>query len=71
MANSIIVATETGDANDMVVNKIGPIYQEAYVDDPIYGYLSNSLEYLALFPLLILYLRQTSSMLEEKEKKIR
>ena len=71
MANNIIVQTETGDPNDMIVNKIGPIYQETYVNDPIYAYLSNSMEYLILFPLLILYLRQTSSMLEEKEKKIR
>ena len=29
------------------------------------------MEYFILFPLLIVYLRQTSSMLEEKEKKIR
>ena len=55
----------------MIVNTVTPIYQEEYVDDPIYYFLGNSLEFLILFPLLIMYLRQTSSMLTEKEKKIK
>lgn len=55
----------------MLVNKEGPIYQEAFVNDPIYNYLANSAEFLVLLPLLIVYLRQVSGMLYEKEKKIR
>lgn len=47
----------------MLVNRIGPIYQEKYFNDPIFANLSNSMEFLVLLPLLIIYLRQVSSML--------
>ncbi len=45
--------------------------QEAYRDDPIFTVLGGSMDMLCLLPLLIIYLRQTSSMLSEKEKKLR
>ena len=43
-----------------------PMYQEDFVEDPIYTFLGNSSEFLVLLPLLIIYLRQTSDMLMEK-----
>lgn len=39
--------------------------------DQLYVNLTNAIEFMFLLPLLIVYLRQTSFMLEEKEKKIR
>ena len=71
MVNDIILQQETNNTNTMIVNKMGPIYQEEYDKDPIYLYLGTSMEFLVLFPLLTVYLRQTSTMLKEKEKKIR
>lgn len=50
---------------------MAPIYQEKYTFDGIYVYLSGSFDFLVLLPLLIIYARQTSAMLEEKEKRIR
>lgn len=61
---------QTG-TTDMFVNRMGIIYTEQFSYDPIYLYFGNSFEFINLFPLLILYLRLTSAMLEEKEKKIR
>lgn len=64
MVNDIILQQETNNTNTMIVNKMGPIYQEEYDKDPIYLYLGTSMEFLVLFPLLTVYLRQTSAMLK-------
>lgn len=42
MINNKILERETTAAH-VLVNKMGPIYQEAYVNDQIYGYLVNSM----------------------------
>lgn len=41
IVNNAILQTETANTN-MLVNKEGPIYQEAFINDPIYTYLANS-----------------------------
>lgn len=47
------------------------MYQQKYTLDNTYTNLSQTIGILVLLPLLIIYLRQTSSMLYEKENKIR
>lgn len=42
---------------------IAPMTQEAYVTDNLYTYLGNSIDFMILLPLLIVYLRQTGAML--------
>lgn len=64
--NSIILQIDTGIAYSSVSGNMVPMYQEDFVDDPIYTFLGNSSEFLVLLPLLIIYLRQTSDMLMEK-----
>lgn len=71
LVNNLILQAETGSNTTMLKNKVGVIYQEPYVFDSLFLYLGNSFEFINLLPLLILFLRQTSFMLEEKEKKIR
>lgn len=66
-----IFRLETNDNSSSILETIAPMRQEAYYSDPIYTYLGNSMDMLCLLPLLIIYLRQTSTMLSEKEKKIR
>jgi ATP-binding cassette subfamily A (ABC1) protein 3 len=48
-----------------------PAYQEDYIEDNIFMALGQSVPTIFLLPLLILYLRQTSGMLSEKESKVR
>lgn len=43
MINDIILHEETGHTDTMIVNKMGPIYQEEYDKDPIYIYLNNTM----------------------------
>lgn len=47
------------------------IHQEPTEVDSLYEYLKTSGEFMMVFPLLYNFLKQTSSMLEEKEKRIR
>lgn len=42
------------------------MYQENYILDNIYSNLGGTIGIIALLPLLLIYLRQTSSMLSEK-----
>jgi hypothetical protein len=42
------------------------MYQEDYVLDNIYANLAGTIGIITLLPLLLIYLRQTSSMLSEK-----
>lgn len=64
--NNVILQEETGSTENIFQNKIGPICQEEYIRDPIYDYLGTSSEFILLFPLLLIFLRQTGFMLEEK-----
>ena len=61
-----IFRIETNDNSSTLRMSIAPMKQEAYYSDPIYTYLGNSMDMLTLLPLLIIYLRQTSTMLSEK-----
>lgn len=69
--NNLILQSETGSTNTVFKNTMGPIYQERYEKDDIYNSAKNNVGIIFLLPLLIVYLRQTSVMLSEKEKKIR
>lgn len=61
--NNLILQSETGSANTVFKNTMGPIYQEKYEKDDIYNSAKNNVGILFLLPLLIVYLRQTSIML--------
>jgi len=50
--------------------KIDPIYQDQYTKDDIYDNLGQTIGYITILPLLLIYLRQASQMLTEKEVKI-
>jgi hypothetical protein len=43
--------------------KLDPVYQEKYTKDNLYTNLGASIGILTLLPLLLIYLRQTSVML--------
>ena len=45
-------------------HSITPIKQEPYSSDNIFLYLSNSIDFLTLLPLLIVFLKQTGIMLQ-------
>lgn len=66
-----ILDKETGSAGKTFKHNISPIYQEAYTYDVLYTNIVGSLGILILLPLLLIYLRQTSTMLNEKETKVR
>lgn len=70
LVNDAILHTESASTNFFKEN-ISPAYQEEYLLDEIYKSLSQSVGTMFLLPLLVIYLRQTSSMLSEKESKVR
>ena len=47
------------------------MYQESYTQNNIYTNLKDNIAILTLLPLILIYLRQTSIMLTEKETKVR
>jgi hypothetical protein len=47
------------------------MYQETYTQNNIYSNLKDNIATLTLLPLILIYLRQTSIMLTEKESKVR
>jgi hypothetical protein len=63
LVNNVIFQAETGSTTDSFENTQGPIYQEQYTDDQIYSIGKNNVALMFLLPLLIIYLRQTSTML--------
>lgn len=65
--HNLIVRAATGDNTKLLIPVLSPMKQEAFNDDPLYAFLGNSLDMLCLLPLLIVYLRQISAMLTEKE----
>jgi hypothetical protein len=66
LVNNEILQLETSSTNKYMENIINPVYQENYILDNIYTNLGGSIGIIALLPLLLIYLRQTSSMLSEK-----
>ena len=74
-ANSLvlngILDKETSSVVTTLKHFISPVYQEEYIYDVIYTNIVGSLGILILLPLLLIYLRQTATMLSEKETKVR
>jgi hypothetical protein len=66
LVNNEILQIQTGSATNYLENTINPVYQEKYILDDIYSNLGGFIGIIALLPLLIVYLRQTSAMLAEK-----
>jgi ATP-binding cassette subfamily A (ABC1) protein 3 len=71
LVNDAILQTESVSTTNFFKKNISPAYQEEYLLDEIYKNLSQSVGTMFLLPLLVIYLRQTSSMLSEKESKVR
>jgi hypothetical protein len=70
MTDSFTIPKEFRDAknNPLSLNPIvSPMIQEDYQTDMVEFYLGGPIDLLTMLPLLILYLRQTALMLEEKE----
>jgi hypothetical protein len=67
LLHNLILRAETSDNTKSIIPVIAPMKQEAFNDDPLYTFLGNSLDMLCLLPLLIIYLRQISATLTEKE----
>jgi|688.fasta_scaffold2574651_1 hypothetical protein len=65
LVNNAILQREVG-ATKNIRHNIAPMYQEKYVLDNIYANLGTTIGIITLLPLLLIYLRQTSSMLSEK-----
>jgi len=66
LVNSAILQSATANLNLYLQNNIAPVYQEAYVSDKLYESAAGTIDFLVLLPLLLIYLRQTSTMLNEK-----
>lgn len=66
LVNNAILKAETGGSKSLK-HSIAPIYQEDYVLDNLYANISGPMEMFVLIPLLLLYVRQASNMLTEKE----
>lgn len=66
LVNDIILQTEAGATTKHIRQYASPAYQQEFINDQIYKNLQQSVAIMLLLPLLIIYLRQTSSMLSEK-----
>lgn len=74
-ANTLVLSgildKETSSVVSTLKHFVSPVYQEEYIYDVIYTNIVGSLGILILLPLLLIYLRQTATMLSEKETKVR
>ena len=66
LVGTAILQLQTGSSSDYLQTTVSPMYQEDYTLDNIYTNMGNTIGIITLLPLLIIYLRQTSSMLTEK-----
>lgn len=66
LVHNAILQKETANTN-YFTNQVSPVYQETYTQDNIYQDLASNIGIITLLPLLLIYLRQTSIMLTEKE----
>lgn len=64
LVNIAILQLKTNSDLNALLSIVAPIYQEAYTLDTIYDNLSMSLGTIVLLPLMLIYLRQTSIMLQ-------
>lgn len=71
LINTAILQLETTSTTNYFKKQVSPVYQEAYTQDNILTNLGGNLEVVVLLPLLLIYLRQTSIMLTEKESKVK
>ncbi len=67
LVNTAILQLQTANNNNYLQNNVAPVYQEDFTLDNIFINLGSNIGTIILLPLLIIYLRQTSSMLTEKE----
>lgn len=74
-ANTLVLSgildKETGSSGKTFKHFVSPVYQEKYTLDNIYTNIVGTLGILILLPLLLIYLRQTATMLNEKETRVR
>ena len=71
LVNTAILQEETSSSTNYFSNRMAPVYQQQYTKDNFYDNIGPQIGTIVLLPLLLIYLRQTSSMLSEKESKIR
>jgi ATP-binding cassette, subfamily A (ABC1), member 3 len=71
LVETAILQLESGNSGAYFENRVSPEYQEYFVLDAIYSKLKDVIGMLVILPLLIIYLRQTSAMLSEKESKVK
>ncbi len=67
LINTAILQLQSNSNTKYFQNKVSPMHQETFISDDICSSLGNSIGMLVLVPLILLYLRQTSAMLTEKE----
>lgn len=65
LVNTQILQLASG-GSQIFQNNVSPFYQQDYIKDNIYANLASTIGIITLLPLLLIYLRQTSSMLNEK-----
>jgi hypothetical protein len=68
LVNNAILQLETASTN-YFEKTVAPLYQQAFILDNIFTDLGDNIGTLVLLPLILIYLRQTSIMLTEKEVK--
>jgi hypothetical protein len=71
LVQTAILQLESGNSNAYFQNRVAPVFQEELTLDNIYSKLKDTIGMIVLIPLLFIYLRQTSSMLGEKESKVK
>jgi hypothetical protein len=71
LVETAILQLESGNSAAYFENRVSPEYQEQFTLDNIYEKLKDTIGMLVTLPLLIIYLRQTSAMLSEKESKVK
>jgi ATP-binding cassette, subfamily A (ABC1), member 3 len=71
LVETAILQLESGNSAAYFENRVSPEYQEQFTLDNIYEKLKGTIGMLVTLPLLIIYLRQTASMLSEKESKVK
>jgi hypothetical protein len=66
LVQTAILQSQLNDSSSYFENRISPAYQEIYTQDSLYANLKDGIGFILILPLLLIYLRQTSSMLTEK-----
>ncbi|KAL4454193.1 hypothetical protein ABPG74_012150 [Tetrahymena malaccensis] len=69
--SNIILQQESGNQNLKITPKLSPIKREAYTKDNIATYLGQNMNFYIVLPMIASFLRMTSRILSEKEKRIK